>query len=100
MKLPGIGPKVARLIVLVAWGAADGIIVDTHVHRIARRLGWTTAEAKSPEDTRRELEEWIPRDKWGDISKLLIGFGQTHCPAVKPKCGTCPLRASCPSASL
>ncbi|EQC41996.1 hypothetical protein SDRG_00843 [Saprolegnia diclina VS20] len=99
MELPGIGPKVARLIALVAWGRADGIIVDTHVHRIARRLGWTSAPAKTAEDSRRELEGWIPPDKWGDMSKLLIGFGQTYCKAVKPKCVSCPMRATCPSSS-
>ncbi|KDO32563.1 hypothetical protein SPRG_03038 [Saprolegnia parasitica CBS 223.65] len=90
MELPGIGPKVARLIALVAWNRADGIIVDTHVHRIARRLGWTSATVKTAEDTRRELEAWIPADKWGDMSKLLIGFGQTHCKAyLDPMLSVC-----------
>ncbi|RHZ25964.1 hypothetical protein DYB37_005997 [Aphanomyces astaci] len=100
MALPGIGPKVARLTLLVAWNIVDGIIVDTHVQRIAKRLGWAgkgkdgraTAEA-----TRKELEDWIPKDIWGDVSKTMIGFGQLTCSAVKPKCASCPLAAMCPS---
>ncbi|KAF0686525.1 Aste57867_21712 [Aphanomyces stellatus] len=95
--LPGIGPKVARLALLVAWDKVDGIIVDTHVHRIAGRLGWTRG-AKDAEATRRELESWVPRARWGDMSKLMIGFGQTTCTAVKPKCSTCPLAMHCPYA--
>ncbi|KAH9116887.1 hypothetical protein LEN26_007622 [Aphanomyces euteiches] len=94
--LPGIGPKVARLTLLVAWNVVDGIIVDTHVHRISNRLGWV-AGTKTADATRQELEEWVPREHWGSISKLMIGLGQTTCIATKPKCALCQLSSLCPS---
>ncbi|OQR92303.1 endonuclease III, HhH-GPD superfamily base excision DNA repair [Thraustotheca clavata] len=97
MQLPGIGPKVARLIMLVAWKKADGIIVDTHVHRISHRLGWTSKEAaKFAEASRRELEEWVPRQHWPQFSQALIGFGQSYCSSLHPKCSLCPLSDHCP----
>ncbi|GMF22732.1 unnamed protein product [Phytophthora fragariaefolia] len=94
--LPGIGPKIGRVITLLAWGQVDGIVVDTHVHRLAQRLGW--ASTTNPEDTRRELEEWIPREHWGKLSLAVVGFGQTVCTAKYPSCSSCPLAAKCPSA--
>lgn len=104
--LPGIGPKIARVILLLAWGRVDGVIVDTHVHRLAQRFGWTTdqqrgageAKTTTPEDTRRELEAWLPREYWGGLSLAVVGFGQTVCTAKRPKCATCPIAHLCPSA--
>ncbi|POM65333.1 LOW QUALITY PROTEIN: Endonuclease III, HhH-GPD superfamily base excision DNA repair [Phytophthora palmivora] len=75
-KLPGIGPKIGRVITLLAWGQVDGIIVDTHVHRLAQRLGW--ASTTTPEDTRKELEDWIPREHWGKLSLAVVGFDDMH----------------------
>ncbi|KAE9015168.1 hypothetical protein PR001_g5520 [Phytophthora rubi] len=96
LQLPGIGPKIGRVITLLAWGHVDGIIVDTHVHRLAQRLGW--ASTATPEETRRELEDWIPREHWGKLSLAVVGFGQTVCTAKHPACSSCPLAAKCPSA--
>jgi endonuclease-3 len=96
LQLPGIGPKIGRVITLLAWGQVDGIVVDTHVHRLAQRLGW--ASTTTPEDTRRELEDWIPREHWGNLSLAVVGFGQTVCTAKHPSCSTCPLAPTCPSA--
>ncbi|GLD97651.1 hypothetical protein PINS_up006341 [Pythium insidiosum] len=101
--LPGIGPKIARVILLLAWGDdSAGLIVDTHVHRLAQRLGWvcTTAEKpiKTAEDTRVALEEWVPREYWRGFSRHVVGFGQTTCVAVYPHCVDCPLAPQCPSA--
>ncbi|RMX63741.1 hypothetical protein KXD40_001088 [Peronospora effusa] len=96
LELPGIGPKIGRVITLLAWGQVDGIVVDTHVHRVAQRLGW--ASTSSPQDTRRDLEEWVPREYWGSLSFAVVGFGQTVCTAKYPLCSTCPLAAKCPSA--
>lgn len=59
-KLPGVGPKMAYLAMSCAWKKTVGIGVDTHVHRISNRLGWTKKETKNPEQTRKELEEWMP----------------------------------------
>ena len=68
--MPGVGPKMAYLCMNVAWKENTGIGVDTHVHRICNRLGWT-GSAKTPEETRRALEDWLPRDKWTEINWLL-----------------------------
>ncbi|CAH0479694.1 unnamed protein product [Peronospora belbahrii] len=97
LELPGIGPKIGRVITLLAWEQVDGIVVDTHVHRVAQRLGWASTSS-NPQDTRRELEEWIPPEHWGNLSLAVVGFGQTVCTAKRPSCSTCPLAAKCPSA--
>lgn len=60
-KLPGVGPKMAYLAMSCGWGRTVGIGVDTHVHRIANRLGWLPAPTKTPEQTRKGLEAWLPR---------------------------------------
>ncbi|XP_058142627.1 endonuclease III-like protein 1 [Dasypus novemcinctus] len=96
--LPGVGPKMAHLAMAVAWGTVSGIAVDTHVHRIANRLRWTKRETKAPEETRSALEEWLPRELWGQINGLLVGFGQQTCLPVRPRCQTCLNRALCPAA--
>ena len=57
----GVGPKMAYLVMKSAWNAIEGIGVDTHVHRISNRLGWVKKTTKQPEDTRRALEDWLPR---------------------------------------
>ncbi|KAI9996748.1 hypothetical protein PInf_000009 [Phytophthora infestans] len=96
LQLPGIGPKIGRVITLLAWGQVDGIVVDTHVHRLAQRLGWSSTT--TPEDTRKELEDWIPKEHWGKLSLAVVGFGQTVCTAKHPSCSKCPLATKCPSA--
>ena len=58
-KLPGVGPKMAYLVMKCAWNQVIGIGVDTHVHRICNRLGWV--KTKQPEETRKALEDWLPR---------------------------------------
>ncbi|XP_011375216.1 endonuclease III-like protein 1 isoform X6 [Pteropus vampyrus] len=96
--LPGVGPKMAHLAMAVAWGTVSGIAVDTHVHRIANRLKWTKKVTKSPEETRRALEEWLPRNLWSEINGLLVGFGQQTCLPVRPRCQACLNQAMCPAA--
>ncbi|XP_052492306.1 endonuclease III-like protein 1 isoform X2 [Budorcas taxicolor] len=96
--LPGVGPKMAHLAMAVAWGTVSGIAVDTHVHRIANRLRWTKEATRSPEETRRALEEWLPRELWREINGLLVGFGQQTCLPVRPHCHACLNRALCPAA--
>ena len=70
--------------------------VDTHVHRIANRLGWTLKATKTPEKTREALEDWLPRSLWGEVNVLFVGFGQQQCTPVKPKCDTCLNQHLCP----
>ena len=95
--LPGVGPKVARLVASVAFGdAGAGIVVDTHVHRVTNRLGWAAAPA--PERTRQQLQAWLPAALWDEASLELLGFGQQVCTPVRPRCADCPVRDLCPSA--
>ena len=70
--------------------------MDTHVHRIANRLGWTLKATKTPEKTREALEDWLPRSLWGEVNVLFVGFGQQQCTPVKPKCDTCLNQHLCP----
>ncbi|KAL4991896.1 DNA glycosylase [Aspergillus falconensis] len=89
MKLPGVGPKMAYLCMSAAWGKHEGIGVDVHVHRITNLWGWH--KTKTPEETRMSLESWLPKDKWHEINKLLVGLGQTVCLPVGRRCGDCDL---------
>jgi endonuclease-3 len=98
VSLKGVGPKMAYLTMSAAWGRDEGIGVDVHVHRITNLWGWH--KTANPEQTRAELESWLPKDKWHDINHLLVGFGQTICLPVGRKCGDCDLSGMglCPSA--
>lgn len=90
VSLPGVGPKMAHLTLSAAWGRTEGIGVDVHVHRISNMWGWTGRKGtKTPEETRKYLEGWLPRDKWRDINWLMVGLGQTVCGPVSKKCGDC-----------
>ncbi|QDS76203.1 hypothetical protein FKW77_008309 [Venturia effusa] len=96
--LPGVGPKMAYLTMSAAWGRDEGIGVDVHVHRITNLWGWH--KTTNPEDTRKRLEAWLPKDKWHEINHLLVGFGQMLCLPVGRKCGECRLAQDslCPGA--
>lgn len=89
MALPGVGPKMAYLCLSAAWGKHLGIGVDVHVHRITNLWGWN--KTKTPEETRKALQSWLPIEKWHEINKLLVGLGQTVCLPVKRRCGDCDL---------
>ncbi|XXG44946.1 hypothetical protein AAC387_Pa02g0166 [Persea americana] len=103
LALPGIGPKMAHLVMNVAWNDVQGICVDTHVHRICNRLGWvsrpgTRQKTLTPEETRVSLQSWLPKEEWVPINPLLVGFGQTVCTPLRPRCGQCAINNLCPSA--
>ncbi|RDX47442.1 DNA glycosylase [Lentinus brumalis] len=96
--LPGVGPKMAFLALQVAWKLNAGIGVDVHVHRITNRLGWHKPPTKTPEETRLNLQSWLPLELHPEINHLLVGFGQTICAPVGPKCDQCELSDGlCPS---
>ncbi|XP_042293289.1 endonuclease III-like protein 1 [Sceloporus undulatus] len=97
VKLPGVGPKMAHLVMDIAWKNISGIGVDTHVHRISNRLRWTKKETTIPEETRQALEEWLPRDVWSEINWLLVGFGQQICLPISPRCSECLNKDICPA---
>ncbi|XP_012057259.1 PREDICTED: endonuclease III-like protein 1 [Atta cephalotes] len=98
-ELPGVGPKMAHLCMRTAWGEVSGIGVDTHVHRIANRLGWVKKSTKTPEQTRNELEDWLPKPLWSEVNHLLVGFGQETCLPRFPKCSECLNKDICSFAS-
>lgn len=95
LSLPGIGYKMAILYLYHACGKVVGISVDTHVHRIANRIG--LVETRTPERTRKELEILMPMDEWASINTTLVGFGQVICQPVGPKCERCDVKYGCRS---
>lgn len=96
-KFKGVGMKMAVNTVNLAWGQTVGIGVDVHLHRICNRLGWVKTD--SPDETREDLREWLPKDKWKEINPLLSGFGQMICTARNPKCAECKVSHLCPSST-
>ncbi|KAI0062020.1 DNA glycosylase [Artomyces pyxidatus] len=98
--LPGVGPKMAFLTLQSAWKINVGIGVDVHVHRITNLLKWHKPPTKTPEETRLNLQSWLPKELHPEINHLLVGFGQTICVPVRPRCDQCTLSSNslCPSA--
>lgn len=95
--LPGVGRKTANVVLGVAFGSPEGVVVDTHVQRISQRLGWT--RKNDPIDIEQDLMKLLPRDTWDIASHTLIFHGRRICAAVKPNCVGCPLAEGvCPSA--
>ncbi len=95
-QLPGVGRKTANVVLGNAFGRNDGIVVDTHVGRLSKRLGLT--RELDPVRVERDLMVLVPREKWTVWSHLLIDHGRAICKAVKPRCAECPLADLCPSA--
>lgn len=80
--LPGVGPKMAYIVESIAWNRQSGLGVDTHMHRLFNVLKWVNTN--TPEQTRLELESWLPREKWPEVNLLWVGFGQ-EVQQFKPK---------------
>lgn len=91
--LPGVGRKTANLTVTLGFGKA-GICVDTHVHRIANRLGWVAT--KTPDDTEAALRLRLPKRWWIPVNETLVRHGQQVCKPVSPLCSACPVERACP----
>ncbi|MCB9008664.1 MAG: endonuclease III [Ardenticatenaceae bacterium] len=98
-QLKGVARKTANVVLGEIYGKAEGITVDTHVKRIAHKLGLTSSN-KDPVKVERELMAIIPQDQWINISHLLIFHGRRICIARRPDCPNCPLNDICPSAEL
>jgi endonuclease-3 len=92
--LPGVGLKTAKVVLGEAFGIAAGVTVDTHVRRLARRLGLTRLE--DPEKIAAELESLLPQDEWVSFSTRLILHGRRVCSARSPRCDECVLSEVCP----
>ena len=76
--LPGVGPKMALIVLRVNTGEVAGISVDTHVHRICNQLGWTKKPTKTPEQTRAAIESWMPARVWADVNLVLVNKPHAH----------------------
>jgi endonuclease-3 len=94
--LPGVGRKTANVVLGAAYGIAAGIVVDTHMARVARRLGLTRQD--DPERIESDLMDLVPQEDWIFFSIAMVLHGRYVCVARTPRCGECPLRRLCPSA--
>jgi endonuclease-3 len=95
-KLPGVGRKTANVVLGVIWGKPEGVVVDTHVQRIAQRLGWS--KHQEPEKIELDLMKKIPKNEWDTVSHTLIFHGRRICDAQRPECEKCPINDVCPCA--
>ena len=93
VRLPGVGRKTANVVLCEAFGIPAGIAVDTHVKRVAKRLGLT--EASDPDRVEADLEAEVPSDGWGAFSIRVILHGRRVCRARSPRCGECELEPLC-----
>jgi endonuclease III len=97
VRLPGVGRKTANVVVAER-GAAQGIVVDTHVRRLSQRLGFTRKE--DPTKIERDLARLVPRPDWARFPHLLIWHGRRVCNARRPRCEDCVLADLCPSSRV
>lgn len=95
--LPGVGRKTANVVLGTAFGKNEGVVVDTHVGRIAKRLRLT--RHTDPVKVERDLMKLVPREEWTRFSHTLIHHGRATCVARRPRCDECPVADLCPSAS-
>jgi endonuclease-3 len=92
--LAGVGRKTANVVLGTAYGEATGVVVDTHVARLAKRLGLT--RERTPERIERDLMAVLPKREWIAFSHRMIHHGRLICTARQPKCDVCPLARLCP----
>ena len=93
LKLPGVARKTANVVLGVAFGKGEGVVVDTHVLRLSRRLDFSREER--PDKIEQDLMQLFPRDKWIQLAHLLIHHGRAKCIAIRPKCAECPIEDLC-----
>jgi endonuclease III len=96
--LPGVGRKTANVVLGVGFGVADGVVVDTHVKRIAKRLGFT--RHADPEKVEKDLLPLIPEENRVIFTHRMIDHGRAVCVARKPRCEICDLSDICPSSHV
>jgi len=93
LTLPGVARKTANVVLGTAFGIPTGVVVDTHVFRIARRL--KLSKQKTPERVEQDLMKLVPQENWITFGHQVIWFGRKICQARKPLCATCPLEPVC-----
>ncbi len=98
VKLPGVGRKTANVVLGNAYGKNEGVVVDTHVGRVSKRLGLT--RQTDPVKVEQDLMKLFPNDSWTMLSHLLIEHGRRICEARRPKCESCFLSDICPSSTV
>ncbi len=98
VKLPGVGRKTANVVLGTAYGIPTGVVVDTHVGRLSRRLGLT--DQTDAVKAERDLMEILPKKSWIDFSHRMIHHGRAICNARKPKCEECSMRKFCPQVGV
>lgn len=96
VELPGVARKTATAVTWYAYGRIEGVTVDTHVIRLAGRLGFT--DATSPNRIEKDLMELVPQDRWPWVTYLFISHGRAVCTARSPDCAGCVVSEDCPSA--
>ncbi|HEX9726405.1 MAG TPA: endonuclease III [Vicinamibacteria bacterium] len=94
LSLPGVARKTANVVLGNGFGKAAGVVVDTHVFRLAHRLG--LSKGKNPKDVEKDLMEIVPKKEWIGLGNRLIYHGRATCLARKPRCETCFLEPLCP----
>jgi endonuclease-3 len=94
--LPGVARKTANIVLMRAFGKSEGIAVDTHVFRLAHRLGFSTQ--KDPVKVERDLMALFPHERWTPLHYRLIDHGREVCTAKRPVCGACVVSEECPTA--
>ncbi len=98
LTLPGVGRKTANLVLILSHASRDNICVDTHVHRIANRLGWVTT--KTPDQTEQALYRAVEKRWWADVNLYLVTWGQNVCKPVYPRCAACVVSSLCPQVGV
>lgn len=98
VELPGVGRKTANVVLGTAYGIATGVVVDTHVTRLSRRLGLT--RHKDPQKIEQDLMAQLPKSAWVDFSHRMIHHGRAVCRARRPLCDICPLEKICPKVGV
>jgi endonuclease III len=98
LELPGIARKTANVILSNGFGRNEGVVVDTHVRRIALRLGLT--QKTDPVKIERDLARLFPRERWLEVADLFIAHGRRTCTAQKPRCEDCAVEDLCPSSQV
>ena len=93
MSLPGVGRKSANVIMLEAFGDAQGIAVDTHARRISNKIGFSSKA--EPEKIEQDVLKQFPKEDWKDVNHLFVWHGRYTCIARNPKCDKCPLQKHC-----
>jgi endonuclease-3 len=93
LTIPGVGRKTANIVLSHAFGRNEGVAIDTHAFRLARRIGFS--DGTTPDKVEQDLIALFPREVWGQLTDLLIAHGRAICTARKPACNACLIREYC-----